>query len=84
MAKGYQLSDESILDKDYSIPLAPEGKSWSNSLAKEEFSKGRISEEKLGSILALVEYHYWMKLRDAEDDLTHSVITQAECQANLG
>lgn len=81
VAKGYQLSDASILDKDYSLPPAPEGKSWSKSLAKTEFSNGRISEEKLGYILASVEYQYSQKLRDAEDAFAQSVISQAEYEA---
>lgn len=76
--KGFKISDESILDNDYTIPEAPEGKIWSRKLAKEQFSKDLISEEKLGYILASVEFQYWKKLKKAKNELSRSAITQAE------
>ncbi|MFC6635468.1 hypothetical protein [Microbulbifer taiwanensis] len=76
--KGYSISDESILDNDYSIPVAPGGKNWSKKLAKEQFFKDLLTEEKFGYILASIEYEYWMKIEAAKAQLTRSTITQSE------
>ena len=76
--KGYRISDESVLANDYSIPVAPGGEGWNKKLAKEQFSKDLLTEEKLGYILASIEYEYWMKLQSAEEQLSRSDITQPE------
>ncbi|MCW8128374.1 hypothetical protein [Microbulbifer halophilus] len=76
--KAFRISDESILADDYTIPEAPEGRMWSKKLAKKQFSKDLISEEKLGYILASVEFQYWAKLQEAKDDLSRSAITKEE------
>ncbi|MEJ2762401.1 hypothetical protein VV869_00135 [Photobacterium sp. MCCC 1A19761] len=78
IVKGYSISDESILDNDYTIPLAPNGKNWNKALAKEYFSQNLLTEEKFGYILAAIEYEYWMKLNAAKEQLLRSAITQPE------
>ncbi|MEP0203625.1 MAG: hypothetical protein ABJ084_05185 [Halioglobus sp.] len=76
--KGYRISDESILAKDYTIPEPPNGEKWTQQSAKDQFSKKLISEKKYGYILAAIEFRYWQKLDKAEEQLSHSEITQAE------
>lgn len=76
--KGLKISDESILANDYSIPKPPNGKNWNKKLANQQFSNNQISEEKLGYILAHLEYQYWEKLNKAENALSRSAITQSE------
>jgi hypothetical protein len=76
--KGYSISDESLLDNDYTLPLPPNGKYWNKKLAKEHFAKELLTEEKLGYILASIEYEYWMKLKSAKDKLSQAVISQPE------
>ncbi|SFC97657.1 hypothetical protein [Pseudoalteromonas denitrificans] len=75
---GLRVSDNSILVNDYTIPKSPKGNYWNKNLAKRQFSNDLISEEKLGYILAHVEYQYWMKLKNAKDKLSQSVINQVE------
>ena len=78
MEKGYKISDESILVKDYTIPEPPDGEDWSKKLAKDQFSQEQISEKEYGYILASIEYEYWQKLEIAEQQLLRSTITQME------
>lgn len=76
--RGYKISDESILAKDYSIPEPPNGEKWNKKSAKDQFSKKLITEEKYGYILASIEFRYWQKLDEAEERLLQSEITQVE------
>lgn len=78
LENGYRISDESILANDYTIPVAPNGAAWNEKLAKEQYSKGFITEEKLGYILASIEYAYWMKLDLYKEQLASSKITQLQ------
>ena len=79
--KGYRISDESILANDYTLPDAPNGKAWSTKLAKEQFSKGLITEEKFGYILADIEYKYQLKLKAAKENLDRLEITRSEYES---
>lgn len=78
IAKGLTISDERLLTLDFTLPEAPEGKSWNKKLAMDYFHKGSISERKLGYILAAIEYEYQKVAWPAEDDLANGNITQAE------
>ena len=77
-ANGYKLSDPSILERDYSLPPSPAGKKWSVKLAKQQFSRNKISEEELGYLLAALEYDYWKKLEQAKQLLSKAEISKHE------
>ena len=78
IAKGFKISDERLLTLDYTLPQAPEGKSWNKKLAMHHFHEENITERKLGYILAAIEYEYQKVAWPAEDDLADGKITQAE------
>ncbi len=77
-AEGRHIIDETILNTDFTLPPAPEGKSWNRKLAMFHYRKGNISEQKLGYILSDIEYKYALKERDAEAKLAQGKITQSE------
>jgi hypothetical protein len=77
LAMGYSVSDTSLLEKDFSLPEPPEGKSWNKKLAMEHYKKGDITERKLGYVLAEIEYRYRKTVTAAEDDLSAGKIDQA-------
>jgi len=79
--KGYRISDESILANDYTFPVAPNGEAWNTKLAKNQFSKGFLTEEKLGYILAHIEYEYQLKIKAAKESLDRSEITRLEYES---
>ncbi len=76
--KGYSISDERLLTIDFTLPEPPEGKLWNKKLVMERFHKGKITERKLGYILADIEYKYMKIVRSAKDDLASGKITEAE------
>ena len=76
--KGYSITDMSLLEKDFTLPPAPEGRSWNKKLAMESFKHDKITETKLGYILADIEYNYRKTVTLAKDNLANSKITQAE------
>ena len=76
--KGYSITDMSLLEKDFTLPPAPDGKLWNKKLAMESFKHDKITETKLGYILADIEYKYRKAVILAEDNLANSKITQAE------
>jgi hypothetical protein len=78
IAKGHTISDKRLLSIDFTLPDPPPGKSWNKKLAMEQFHKGKISERRLGYILAAVEYDYMKVVWSAEDDLASKKITEAE------
>jgi len=78
IAKGYKISDERLLSIDFTLPEPPEGKAWNKKIAMAEFHDGRITEQKLGYILAAIEYEYQKVVWTAEDDLAEGKITKAE------
>ncbi|EWH08795.1 lipoprotein, partial [Catenovulum agarivorans DS-2] len=64
--KGYKVSGVLPLDRDYTLPKPPEGESWNKKLAMSHFKNGKITERKLGYVLAAIEYEYYLKIVDAE------------------
>lgn len=74
--KGFRISDESILGNDYSLPNPPNRESWNSKVAKKQHTDGFISEEKLGYLLAYLEFQYWEDLKEAEAMLARSEITE--------
>jgi len=78
IAKGYTISDERLLTIDFTLPAPPAGKSWNKKLAMQHFHHGRITEKKLGYILAAIEYEYQKVAWTAEDDLASGKITKTE------
>jgi hypothetical protein len=78
IAKGFKLSDERLLTLDFTLPQPSKGKSWNKKLAMDSFHQGIITEQKLGYILAAIEYEYQKVAWPAEDDLADGKITQAE------
>ena len=78
IAKGYTISDDRLLTIDFTLPDPPKGQSWNKKLAMNQFHSGKITERKLGYILAAIEFKYIIVIRAAEDDLANAKITEAE------
>ena len=78
IAKGFTLSDESVLENNYALPIAPKMGVWNKKIAKEQFNSGKISEEKYGYILAAIEYKYIRKIELAAKKLDQKVISKNE------
>ena len=76
--KGYTISDKSLLERDFTLPKPPEGKSWNKKLAMYHFKKGDITEQKLGYVLAAIEHEYIVTSRAAEVKLTQGKISKVE------
>lgn len=76
--QGLTVSDKSLLDRDFTLPDPPAGAAWNKKLAMAHFRKGTLSEQKLGYILAAIEYDYSLKVWAAEDQLAEGTITQTE------
>ena len=81
IAKGFKISDERLLTLDFTLPEAPDGKAWNKALAMHHFHQGDITEQKLGYILAAIEYDYYLATRSANDDLLKGKITEQEYEA---
>lgn len=75
---GYSISEPMLLEKDFTLPAPPEGKSWNKKLAMGAFNRGEITETKLGYILADTEYEYVKTIMSAEDDLADGKIDKAQ------
>ena len=78
LESGLKISDKSLLQLDFSIPPAPNKKQWTKKLAMHEFKNDRLTEEKLGYILAKLEYEYNLTVWSAEDRLHSGEINKAE------
>lgn len=78
IAKGYTISDERLLSIDFSLPDPPKGQSWNKKLAMGQFHSGKITERKLGYILAATEFQYIKIIRTAKDDLASGKLTEFE------
>ncbi|NMP32005.1 hypothetical protein HII17_10540 [Thalassotalea sp. M1531] len=78
LAKGYTISDERLLTLDYTLPKPPNNEPWNKKVAMSQFHAGKITEKKLGYILAAIEYEYQKIVWAAEDDLANGKITQAD------
>lgn len=76
--KGYTVSDKSLLERDFTLPKPPDGKSWNKKLAMYHFKNGDITEQKLGYILAAIEHEYILISRDAEVKFSQGKISKAE------
>lgn len=78
VAKGYIISDKRLLTLDFTLPDPPEGQRWNKKLAMQHFHNDKITERKLGYILADIETKYIKIVWPAEDDLASGKITQSE------
>lgn len=78
ISKGYTVSDKRLLTIDFTLPDPPIGESWNKKLAMEQFHSGKISERKLGYILAATEIQYHKIIWAAEEDLDNRKITKVE------
>jgi len=78
IANGLTISDKRLLSLDFSLPKAPDGKSWNKKLAMEQFHQGKITERKLGYILAAIEYEYQKIVWPAESELASGKMTKTE------
>jgi len=78
IAKGNSVSDERLLILDFTLPEPPPGKTWNKKLAMDSFHDGKISERKLGYVLAEVEFRYMKAMWKAEDDLAEGKISKEE------
>lgn len=78
IAKGYTISDERLLTIDFTLPAPPIGHSWNKKLAMRQFHSGKIKEQKLGYILAAIEYEYMKVMQAAKSDLSLGKITKVE------
>jgi hypothetical protein len=66
ISQGYKVSGVLPLDRDYTLPKPPKGKSWNKKIAMIHFENNDITERKLGYILAAIEYEYHLKMLAAE------------------
>lgn len=73
---GKVISDNSIFDNDYSLPIPPEGEGWNKRNAHSAFKTGQFSEQKYGYILAAIEYDYSLKQQQAREQLESGAIDQ--------
>lgn len=78
ISMGGKISDESILSYDYTLPDPPDGEKWNKKIAKQEFKKANISEQKYGYILAQIESELWEKTKEAKRKLSQSIISKKE------
>jgi len=79
LASGYTISDETLLELDFTLPLPPSGYDvWNKKIAMQQYRKNNITEQKLGYILAAIEWEYQKVVWPAEDDLHDGKITQEE------
>ena len=76
--QGYLLNDLTLTSKDFSIPKAPSGASWNEALALKELSAGRITKEKYGYILGMLEMEYRAKVSKSKPELKSGKITKEE------
>ncbi len=53
--KGHLVVDESLLKIDLSIPLSPNGNSWTFDYAKELHKNNRLSDKEYGYIIAYID-----------------------------
>ena len=83
LAKGYTISDESILANEYSLPLPPRGNSWNKKNAKEQFHTDKISEKKYGYILASIEYKFVLKMELLTKKLAQHLISKKEYEQTV-
>ena len=75
---GNTISDFSLFKRDFTLPKAPEGFQWNKKLAMSYFYQDKISERKLGYILAEIEHTFNLAVISAEDELIQNNITQTE------
>ena len=78
IAKGYTISDKRLRTIDFTLPAPPKGQLWNKKLAMSQFHSGKITERKLGYILAATELQYIRVIWAAEGDLANGKITEAE------
>jgi hypothetical protein len=83
IAKGYTVSDTSILANNYDLPVPPKGNIWNKLTAKEQFDAGDFSEQKYGYILAEIEYKYILSVRQAKHDLAKQRINKKEFEQRI-
>jgi hypothetical protein len=76
--KGYKISGVLPLDRDYTLPKPPEGKSWNKKMAMRYFKDSKITERELGYVLAATEYEYHLKMIDAEKRFADGNIDETE------
>ena len=77
IANGHTISDERLLTLDFTLPDPPAGKSWNKKLAMQYFHDDKMTERKLGYILASIELDYMKTVWSAEDDLASGKINKA-------
>lgn len=68
ISQGYVLNDPTMAAKDFSIPAAPDGANWNEALALEELDAGRLSEQKYGYIIGMLEMAYRATISQAKAD----------------
>lgn len=77
---GKLVSDNSIFNKDYSLPSAPEGQTWNKQNSRSAFKNGKFSEQKYGYILAAIEYDFISKKHIAREQLDSGSIDKKQYQ----
>lgn len=83
LATGHSISNNAILNKDYSLPSPPPGKSWNKALAMHEFKQKRLTERKLGYLLAQLEWDFRVIEQDLENQLANKTITEEQAKRQL-
>lgn len=76
--ENYTVSDESIINKDYTIPAPPTGESWNKLTAWHAFKLTHISEKVYGYILADIENVFYLSNVKAQELLENGDISKAE------
>lgn len=76
--KGYELSDNSILENEFRLPEPPQDSIWNKRTALRELKSENISEKEYGYIRAAIEYEYWVTQALAKEHLEAGSIEKAE------
>ena len=72
------VSDQSILEKDYSYPSHPSGKKWTKKLAWDSYWSDLISESEYGYIVADLENVFFLRSVELENSLQTGEISKEQ------
>lgn len=81
--QGRVISDISVFDNDYTLPLPPEGESWNKRNSYNQYKSGALTERKYGYILAAIEYDYIQKKSAAKSQYESGAIDQNQYEKFL-
>ncbi|MBU2978809.1 hypothetical protein [Alteromonas sp. C1M14] len=74
----FRVSDQSILEKDYSYPSHPSGLKWTRKLAWDAYWSDLISEREYGYIVAELENVFFLRSLELENELQSGEISRQQ------